>query len=536
MKKSILIRSLAALALAVLALPLLAGCTTKPTTPPAAEIPAKLSDYTLVWANESTVKLMKGAAEFQKQLIDAGVSISAASEEDADTTGKLFLIGDTQNPATAAAKEKLSESDAENRYVIAFGENTIAIAGNNADATLVGMKYFLLNYLNGDTVPGKSGDYFVGGFGEEVRIFSNLAMWTLEDTVVIDQPPSNNLGATLKYPSIIELQHQPEEQYNGWLYATGERWTGDHMCPIYFSMDGGTTWRELTTVKDTTHRGVRTAFAPCLFELPVQVGEMPAGTLILGSNSIDSAWRNIYVVLYRSYDRGATWEPFYTVAASEGTGGFWEANFVCTDDGTLVCYYSDDTDSYHSQKLVLRYTKDGVNWSEQVDTVALRDGGLRPGMPVVTKMGNGKYFMAYEIVGMAGNPVYYKTTDDPTDWSDPADTGTKIQAGRKTLAATPWCTWIPAGGECGTLIVTGWRMASGQSDTGSDIFLSFDYGKTWTTMDNYYSYQWNNDNDTWGYSASTFFSMDGETLYYMANPKGDIDRSTWYKLFKIKVQ
>jgi hypothetical protein len=144
--------------------------------------------------------------------------------------------------------------------------------------------------------------------------------------------------------------------------------------------------------------------------------------------------------------------------------------------------------------------------------------------------------MAYEIVGMAGNPVYYKTTDDPTDWGDPADTGTKIQAGRKTLAATPWCTWIPAGGECGTLIVTGWRMASGQSNTGSDIFLSFDYGKTWTTMDNYYSYQWNNDNDTWGYSASTFFSMDGETLYYMANPKGDTDRSTWYKLFKIKVQ
>ncbi|MBO5778817.1 MAG: exo-alpha-sialidase [Clostridia bacterium] len=531
------LRHMIALALLAFAMPTLMSCTNDETNPSeSTETVAKLSDYRLVWAEQSSVKFMKGAAEFQRQLISAGAEISALAESESAGVTKLFLIGDTQNPATVAAKEKLAESDAENRYVIAFEENTIAIVGNNTDATLVGLKYFLLNYLNGDTVPGKSGDYYVGGFGDEVQIFSNLTQWTLEETVVIDQPPSDNPGATLKYPSIIELQHQPEEQYNGWLYATGERWIDDHMCPIYFSMDGGTTWQELTEVKDTSHRGVRTAFAPCLFELPVQVGEMPAGTLILGANSIDNAWRNIYVVLYRSYDRGATWEPFYTVAASEGTGGFWEANFVCTDDGTLVCYYSDDTDSYHSQKLVLRYTKDGVNWSEQVDTVALKDGGLRPGMPVVTKMGNGQYFMAYEIVGRPGNPVYYKVTDDPTDWGNPADEGTLIQAGRKSLAATPWCTWIPAGGECGTLIVTGWRMSAGQSKTGSDIFLSFDYGKTWTTIDNYYSYQWTNDNDTWGYSASTFFSMDGETLYYMANPKGDTDRSTWYKLFKIKVQ
>ncbi|MBQ8287312.1 MAG: exo-alpha-sialidase [Clostridia bacterium] len=528
---------------ATLTLTLLFGCGKGAEDAPADETTAgqegntlpKISEYTLVWNASATEKLRSGINAFLTELDEAGTPISVMRDSEADSSAKLLLVGDTTLPATAAAKEKLSAT-AENSYVIAFEENTIAIVGNTADATMVGMKYFLMNYVVGDGYTGVAGDCYVGEFGDEVRIFSNLSQWTLEETVVIDKPPADNPSATLKYPSIIELQHQPGGVNNGMLYATGERWIDNHMCPIYCSADGGSTWAELTEVKDTTHRGVRTAFAPCLYELPVQVGEMPAGTLILGANSIDTAWRNIYVVLYRSYDLGVTWEAFATVGASEGTGGYWEANFACTDDGTLICYFSDDTDSFHSQKLVLRYTKDGENWSDFVETVALDNGGLRAGMPVVTKMGNGQYFMAYEIVGMAGNPVYYKITDDPLDWGDPADTGKLLKSGRKSLAATPWCTWIPAGGECGTLIVTGWRMATGESETGSDIFLSFDYGRTWTTMDNYYDYEWYSDNDTWGYSTSMFFSQDGETLYYMANPKGDIDKSTWYTLYKIKVQ
>lgn len=533
-------RCLISLLTATLLLSLLPACdsadASAPTNPGEEEVKAPLlSDYTLVYTETMSGKLRSGINAFLGELCEQGLTMSIVSEAEADQSGKLLIIGNTELAASQTAKTKLSP-DAENSYVIDLTESSIAIVGNTTDATLAGMKYFLLNYVSEGRLVGKMGEAYVGEFGDELRIFSDLTQWTLEETVVIDKAPKDNPNATLKYPSIIELQHQPGGVNNGMLYATGERWIDNYMCPIYCSADGGSTWVELGEVKDTDHRGVRTAFAPCLYELPVQVGEMPAGTLILGANSIDNAWKNIYVVLYRSYDLGLTWESFATVGAAEGTGGYWEANFACTDDGTLICYFSDDTDPFHSQKLVLRYTKDGENWSDFVETVALENGGLRPGMPVVTKMGNGQYFMAYEIVGMAGNPVYYKTTDDPTDWGDPADVGTLIRDGKKSLAATPWCTWIPAGGECGTLIVTGWRMASGKSNTGSDIFLSFDYGKTWTTMDNYYSYQWNNDNDTWGYSASLFFSQDGETLYYMANPKGDTERSTCYTLYKIKVQ
>lgn len=86
----------------------------------------------------------------------------------------------------------------------------------------------------------------------------------------------------------------------------------------------------------------------------------------------------------------------------------------------------------------------------------------------------------------------------------------------------------------GMIVVTGWRMSAGQSSTGSDIFLSFDGGESWTAMPNYYSYEYHNDNDIWGYSVCTYFSSDGETMYYLANPPGEESKSV-YKLFTIKV-
>lgn len=85
------------------------------------------------------------------------------------------------------------------------------------------------------------------------------------------------------------------------------------------------------------------------------------------------------------------------------------------------------------------------------------------------------------------------------------------------------------------LMLTGWRMASGKSDTGSDIFISFNGGSSWTTVPNFYSYTWGSDNDTWGYSVCSLLSSDGHTLYYMANPQNGKIKNT-YTLFKIIVE
>ena len=268
---------------------------------------------------------------------------------------------------------------------------------------------------------------------------------------------------------------------------------------------------------------------------------MPAGTLIIGADSINEGWTEIHIVLFRSFDGGDTWECFKTLAgggsALGAKGGVWEPFFYCTDDGTLVCHYSDEVNSPSSQMLVYKSTTDGENWSDIVKTVELTERGLRPVMPVVTRLVDGRYMMVYEIVVLPGNPVYCKYSEDGLDWGDANDRGTLIKTDdNKTLAATPWVAWSPVKTieEQGMIVVTGWRMASGASETGSDIFLSFDGGESWTSMPNFYSYVYNNDSDIWGYSVCTFFSADGETMYYLANPHGENEKSV-YKLFKIKV-
>ena len=519
-------------AIAFLGLQLLAGCgggTEKNEKNEGID----LSLFKTVVCSENAGARVKGALPY---FIEGITPIAGeVSTLDAPVEGTPAIVINGEKAASLIPEE---EGKA---YAITFEKDVIEIAGSSAEATLVGMKYFLNNYVSSaenGIIGVAAGENYVGVYGDEIKIFDNLVQWEFVEPSLIDSPTRENRTATMKYPAITELNYQEDKSKNGILIATGERWIGDHLCPVYRSVDGGSTWEIVTFLEDPYHKGFRTAFAPSVYEMPYAVGDMPAGTLILGCDSINEAWSQVYIVLFRSYDQGQTWEAFATVASApsaSSTGGVWEPNFVCTEDGTLIVYYSDEVDPKYNQKLVLKYTKDGVNWSESVDTVALNSGGLRPGMPVVTRMGDGRYFMAYEIVGMPGNPIYYKISDNPLDWGDPSKYGKPVVSGTKAPAATPWVAWSPVGGENGMLVLTSWRMSRGTSKTGSDMFVSFDCGKTWTTTDNYYSYTWNNDNDTWGYSADIFFSPDNKTMYYMANPKGKYDRSTCYMLYKIEV-
>ncbi len=74
----------------------------------------------------------------------------------------------------------------------------------------------------------------------------------------------------------------------------------------------------------------------------------------------------------------------------------------CEEDGYLYCFYSDDTGSTasgsHDQTIVYKRSKDGVTWSNAVEVIACTDSRWRAGMPVITKMGNGEYFLVFELV------------------------------------------------------------------------------------------------------------------------------------------
>ena len=282
-----------------------------------------------------------------------------------------------------------------------------------------------------------------------------------------DSDPSGCL-----YPRVIELQHAGQE--NGTLLATFEMRPKDEpVFPIYRSTDHGLTWKPYSTVPDMkNHWGNK--YQPHLFELPCALGDLPEGTVMLAGNSIPNDRTVTDLVLYISQDHGKTWQYRSSIVQ----GGFadvdkrdcdvrpvWEPYLYIDKYGDLVCYYSDErflSDGYN-QLLAYQVSKDGgKTWGEEIYNVAIPDGKMRPGMPIVVKLPNGKYFMCYEMVGLPRFDVFFKISDDGLDWGDPADFGTPIHTkDGKFLGSTPYCLWVPQGGPNGTILVSGKREGEG---------------------------------------------------------------------------
>ncbi len=330
--------------------------------------------------------------------------------------------------------------------------------------------------------------------------------------------PEDNNANVAEYPALIKLCHQKNETDNGKLLATFEKWGSTY--PVYESSDDGLTWTQISTVTDNLNVGFWNEWMPFLFELPTDMGSFEKGTIILAATSVfGEGVTDSTITLYSSTDLGRTFDAFCNVDTAGGTEwGVWEPYLIYEEEkGRLYCFYSDDSDPKHSQKLVCKYTTDLMNWSEKFECVACEDSSLRPGMVSVTKMGNGEYFMVYEMVGINGNPIYCKKSTALDDWGDVSDYGKIISAAGKTFGSAPYVAWSPVGGECGLLVVVGKHPINGASKTGTDMFLSFDYGKTFVPVDNPIPYSLD-PYERCGYSPSLFFSDDGGTLYYVNNP------------------
>ena len=76
-------------------------------------------------------------------------------------------------------------------------------------------------------------------------------------------------------------------------------------------------------------------------------------------------------------------------------------------------------------------------------------------------------------------------------------------------------------------------MASGSSKTGTDMFLSFDYGNTFVSVDNPIPYV-TKDGVRCGYSAGMFVDAKG-TVYYVNNTNyGEKNEKMMFAIIKIK--
>lgn len=234
------------------------------------------------------------------------------------------------------------------------------------------------------------------------------------------------------YPRVIRLEHNGP--HNGRLIASVNSNTdGDGVGIILESVDGGRSFRQISTIREPD--GVRGRGQCCgvLFELPRPLGALPAGTLLWANTTgweVDAGQRRVRQRLWQSSDLGRSWSFLSDIGTSPNAFNAWEPELSMAADGSLVAHWADESDKpEHDQKIVQARSRDGVRWSDPRDTVKNADFFVRPGMPGVRQLPDGSYFMVYEVCNL-DEPlcsIYFRTSADGWDYGDPFDLGTGVR-------------------------------------------------------------------------------------------------------------
>jgi len=425
-------------------------------------------------------------------------------------------------------KDFISEREAlkKDECLLKITDKKIWIIANNDDALFRGMKSFVCNVSNGNNLETRIlkvnlETSFVVKFFAELSVIQQTSVYESNEKFPLEQ---------CTYGKIIKLEHS--EKNNGLLLCTREvEGGGSNRYPIYRSSDDGKTWELWSDVYYSNNEDYLAGWQPYLFEIPKDIGKFKSGTIILAGCSRLKVGDNTEMTLYSSEDCGKTWNNFVAVDKMGAFHrGLWEP-FLIFDEKTnrVYCFYSDDTEEGHNQKLVYKYSTDFVNWvgddekpkransfSEPFECTACENKNARPGMVVLTKMGNGEYFTVFEAVGYGEwCQIYYKKTTALDKW-DIKDEGKPIfTTDGKSFGSGPCAVWTKNGGDCGTLFVTGAHMVTGSKRSENDLFLSFDYGNTFIAVENPVIYK-HGEKNRCGYSAGFYADKSG-SVYYMMN-------------------
>ncbi len=144
--------------------------------------------------------------------------------------------------------------------------------------------------------------------------------------------------------------------------------------------------------------------------------------LLTGRSLIDG--QSYHLPVYRSVDRGRTWQATSQVDTSEvakgiaGSRGLWEPFLFQLPDGKVSVIYSNEKLEGYSQVLSQKTSTDGgQTWGPETRIVEEAGGGkLRPGMGVVNRLNDGKFLLVYEVVGLGKGIVHYKLSQDGISW------------------------------------------------------------------------------------------------------------------------
>ena len=524
--RNILYRALALLILLASVLSTFAACENKP--PVEEKDILDISGYTIVRYEKSKPTVKRKTTALKNSIKDTlGISLDIAEDwynpnNPPDPNAKEILIGETNRKESQDALAKIMTSGEENKFVVEFTENKIVIVGNSYGATLRAMSYFINNYV----MASAKGNSLNVAHGKNI-----VRDYTVEKTISISNKldmdvdiTSNVIGDSSQkahFPAVIELQHQPDEKNNGTLIAslTDEDKSAKSMGCVLKSTDQGKTWDVIFRPTDKYTPKIWAGSMAHIYELPEQIGKLPAGTLVYSANTVDYT-RYSHIGVWVSTNCGKTWKEISKVATGGGLEeGVWEP-YMIAHEGYLYCFYSDDSNPRYDQRIVYKRSKDGVKWEGVVSVCAFEQFTDRPGMPVVTKLGNGEFFLVYEYVrdGHA-SIVHYKKTKDITNWnpSDPGD-AVVVNKGNKSYmpAIAPSCVWTPAGGSNGTIFVTGQLQLGGVAQ--SSVFVSLDNGKTWDVIENplpHMPYDTLADGSMAGYRPIMVLGSDPSVIHYV---------------------
>ncbi len=285
-------------------------------------------------------------------------------------------------------------------------------------------------------------------------------------------------GTVSLYPRVLRLQHSGPA--NGRIIASVVTFTArGGEGAILESVDDGRSFHQVGAIPASEQAGTNGLCCASIIELPRQVGNLAAGTLLwAGSVGADAGPdRRMTQRVWRSSDLGRTWTYLSTCAESPNARGMWEPELSVDAYGRLVCHVADESEGpAGSQQLVRTVSTDGVTWSAKQVSVLSRAGAFRPGMPIVRRLPSGRYVMIYEICGVPGQydcAVYSRTSPDGTDWGDPADAGKRIvSATGRYFSHTPTIAVVPRPGREPRLVLVGQllqeadgRLAAGNGAT-----------------------------------------------------------------------
>ena len=487
-----------------------AETTAATTTAPNPDFDGSLDGYTVVYSASSSARVKKSARELANAI---GCSVATTAEAG---TEKVILVGDTDRSESTDAAKALSAAGSKRAYNYSLSvseNNNIVIIGDKPDSIAQAISDVIESYIEKDgknvRIKLAKGAPVIYGYDFPMITASNGIRFRTEVISEVYLPKfATGTAKGTQYPKVIELQH--DERYKGILLATYQ--ADNKGFRVSQSTDGGESWHPYSNAVQLLDKSLSLYWNGHLFELPCQVGDMPAGTVLLSGCCIDKAQdTKTHISIWRSFNGGKNWEQYSIVGEAGGLGeGLWEPCIVY-ENGSLYCFYSDDSDPAHDQKLVYKKSTDGVNWGDAVECVALEDPTLRPGMISVVKMNNGKYFAPDELVSgpratTHTDYVYYKILDSlDGDWN-PTDVGKRLTAkgGPDYIGSAPWCGYIPDVGENGVLIL------SSKKGGGQYMYVSFDCGETFEAIPNPLPYE----GTVAGYSPSFFATSDGKTLLY----------------------